>query len=201
MIINLWGSQSVPCEVALEYLTAWRDSLATQGLTLNTAKLQVWNPGDLHIPPQFREAFPEAEHTVSGFRVCGLPLDQADADDPHAYTPMGTGEFTRLFLEEARESTLRRLRVLSTFVHAMGPNTEALHVALRIARVNLQGRHVHLYRFCRRPAMHMWTATLDNDIRTWLGELLELPLVTPQAHVVFHTPVGLGGLGFFAPSA
>ena len=40
--------------------------------------------------PSFRESFPKAEYAVTGFRVCGLPLDQADADDPMT-SPHGHG--------------------------------------------------------------------------------------------------------------
>ena len=158
--------------------------LATRGLSLNTAKLQVWNPHELAIPQAFRDAHPQAEITTTGFKVCGLPLDQADTTDPQDFTPLGAPEFTERFLAEAREATLRRLRVLTTFVHTLGPHTEALHVALRIARVNLQSRHVRLYRFCGRDTVHCWTAQLDMDIKEWLSTILDCPLDTPHAHIV-----------------
>ena len=118
-----------PPAVAVEYLQAWRDSLAAVGLSVNPHKLQVWNPRDLLLPAAFREAYPEATVTRDGFKVCGLPLDQADQNDPQDFTPLGAGTFTEHFLEEAREATNRRLRILATFVQTMGPHTEALHVA------------------------------------------------------------------------
>ena len=126
----------------------------------------MWNLHARALPPAFVTAHLEAEITTVGFKVCSLPLDQADATDPQDYTLMGDPTFTETFLAEAREATLRRLRVLPTFVRAMGPHTEALHVALRITRVNLQARHVHLYRFCDRDVIHRWTSTLDADIQT-----------------------------------
>ena len=66
-----------PARVAQEYLIAWRDALATCGLTLNMAKLQVWNPHEVPLPQAFRDMFPAASYTTQGFRVCGLPLEQA----------------------------------------------------------------------------------------------------------------------------
>ena len=30
-----------------------------------------------------------SEVTEAGFRVCGLPIDQADLQDPHDFLPMG----------------------------------------------------------------------------------------------------------------
>ena len=186
-------------DVALEYLNAWRDSLQTVGLTLNWDKLHVWNPNSLDLPVAFQEAFPAATYTTDGFKVCGLPLDQADANDPHDFAPVGTMAFTQAFLAEAKRSLLLRLRALSTFVHTLGPHTEALHVALTVARVNLQNRHVHLFRFCDRDTMHTWTADLAQVTHEWLTELLDLPLVTPHALVGLHLPVSLGGLGFLHP--
>ena len=179
-----------------EYLQAWQNVLATRGLHLNQSKLQVWNPHALALPPAFLASYPDTEITTEGFKVCGLPLDQADATDPQDYAPLGDSRFTERFLEEAREATLRRLRVLTTFVHNMGPHTETLHVALRIARVNLQARHVHLYRYCDREIIHRWTGLLDTDIRLWLASLLDVPLDSPHALIILQTPVGQGGLGF-----
>ena len=40
-----------------------------------------------------------------------------------------------------------RLRALSEFVHLMGPDTQAAHVALQILRINLLPRFTHLFRF------------------------------------------------------
>ena len=73
--------------VATEYLQAWQDVLATRGLSLNRAKLQVWNPHDLALPLAFITSHPQADITSAGFKVWGLPLDQADATDPrpHVY--------------------------------------------------------------------------------------------------------------------
>ena len=191
-----------PPGVALEYLQAWRDSLATVGLSLNWSKLHVWNPHQLDLPIAFQEAFPDAQYTTAGFKVCGLPLDQADPDDHQDFSPVG-GEFTRAFLEEARRSLQQRLRTLSTFVHTLGPHAEGLHVALTIARVNLQNRRVHLCRFCDRAIMHAWTAELAGEMQTWLAELLAMPLVTPHArcsslpsgHVAHSRRAASGGRG------
>ena len=189
-----------PPAVALEYMQAWRDSLATVGLSLNWSKLQIWNPSQLDLPIAFQEAFPaEAQYTTEGFKVCGLPLDQADPHDAQNFAPVGGGEFTTAFLEEARRSLQRRLRTLSTFVHTLGPHAEGLHIALTVARVNLQNRHVHLYRFCDQATMHTWTGELARDMHTWLAELLALPLVTPHALLALRIPTSLGGLGFLRP--
>ena len=188
-----------PPAVASEYLRAWADSLATVGLKLNPAKIHIWNPQDLALPEALLAQFPTAEVTVDGFKVCGLPLEYADPTDPHDFTPLGCGPFTRTFLAAAPESLLLRLRALSTVVANMGSHTEALHIALRIARVNLQGRHVHLYRFCDRQIMREWTATLAIDTQTWLAELLDLPLGTPHAQAITALPASLGGLGFLNP--
>ena len=65
--------------------------------------------------------------------------------------PWAQVSYTQAFLADAKESLLHRLRTLSTFVHNLGPHAEGLHVALTIARINLQNRHVHLWRFCDRP--------------------------------------------------
>ena len=155
---------------------AWRGALATCGLTLNMAKLHVWNPHEVPLPQAFRETFPAATHTTQGFRVCGLPLNQADVGEPEDYSPWATGDFTRAFLEEAREATQRRLRVLAALVKNLGPNTEALHIALKIARVNLNARHVHLFRYCARPVIHEWAAVLQRDLLEWFQGLLDKPL-------------------------
>ena len=102
-------------------MQAWRDSLAAVGLTLNWSKLHVWNPHQLDLPIDFQTEFPEARYAMDGFRVCGLPLDQADPQDPHDFSPLGTGdEFTTAFLAEARHALQQRLRTLSTFVHTVG---------------------------------------------------------------------------------
>ena len=68
-----------------------------------------------------------------------------------------------------------------------------------IARVNLQNRHVHLFRFCPRDVMHDWAAHLWQDTQEWLSQLTDLPLLTPHALAVLHSPVGYGGLGFLNP--
>ena len=44
-----------------------------------------------------------------------------------------------------------------------------------------------------------WTATLAIDTHTWLAELLDLPLGTPNAQVITALPASLGGLGFLDP--
>ena len=80
-----------------------------------------------------------------------------------------------------------------------GPHSESLHVGMTIARVNLQNRHVHLFRFCDRPTMHPWAATLGRDMLVWLSDLLQTPLITPQALAVIRVPASLGGLGFLLP--
>ena len=98
-----------------------------------------------------------------------------------------------------REATQRRLRVLAALVHNLGPNTEALHIALKIARVNLNARHVHLFRYCARPVVHEWAAVLQTDLLEWLEGLLDLPLQHPQALHTLQTPVMQGGLGFLNP--
>ena len=147
--------------VALEYMQAWRDSLATVGLSLN------WNPRQLDLPIDFQEAFPDAQHTTEGFRVCGLPLDQADPDDHQDFALVGSGAFTQEFLAEARRSLRQRLRTLSTFVQTLGSHAEGLHVALTVARV-------------KKP--------LAVDMPAWLAELLDLPLVTPHALLALQLP-------------
>ena len=131
-----------PPAVALEHMQTWRDSLAAVGLSLNWSKLHVWNPRQLDLPIDFQEAFPDAQYTTEGFRVCGLPLDQADPNDHQDFAPVGGGPFTQEFLAEARRSLRQRLCTLSTFVQTLGPHAEGLHVALTVARVNLQNRHV-----------------------------------------------------------
>ena len=187
-----------PPDVALEYMQAWRDSLHC-GSTLNWNKLHVWNPRQLDLPVEFQTAFPDARYTTDGFRVCGLPLDQADPQDPHDFSPLGTGEFTRTFLAEARVALQQRLRTLSTFVQTLGPHAEGLHVALTVARVNLQNRHVHLFRFCDPTTMHEWAAELARDTQTWLAQLLDIPVITPHALIALRVPTSLGGLGFLHP--
>ena len=174
-----------PPDVVLEYMQAWRDSLATVGLTLNWHRLHIWSPHQLDLPIDFQTAFPDAQYTTDGFKVCGLPLDQADPQDPHDFSPLSTGEFTTTFLAEAREALQQRL-----------PHAEGLRVALTVARVNLQNRHVHLFRFCDPAAMRTWTAQLAGDMHTWLAELLDMPIVTPHALTALRVPTSLGGLGF-----
>ena len=79
----------------------------------------------------------------------------------------------------------------------MGPNMEALHVALKSASINLQGRHVHAYRLCNRHVVHEWAAVLARDVQEWLAEFLDVPLHMPHAHSVLHATVQQGA-GFSA---
>ena len=81
----------------------------------------------------------------------------------------------------------------------MGPETEALHVALSIVRVNLQARHTHLARLCQRQIYHEWAATVANDYVAWLAAAIALPLDTPAALSILQVPVSHGGLGFLSP--
>ena len=85
-----------PAAVAPEYLRAWEDSLAAAGLSLNRDKLHIWNPQDLPLPLALLHQFPTVDVARDAFRVCGLPIEHADPEDPHDYTPMGSGPFTRV---------------------------------------------------------------------------------------------------------
>ena len=180
-------------------LSKWQSLLAPLGLTLSLDKLQLWNPDGLPVPSSFLEAYPNLCHCEQGFRICGLPLDKLDAQDPLADTPFGNDSFTHAFLQDSREALRQRLRVLATFVHHHGPHTEALHVATHILRVNLAARCVHLYRFCPRDIMHEWTAHITADIHDWLHVLVGITTATPHAQLVLHVPTAMGGLGIPHP--
>ena len=182
-----------------ETLPMWQRLLEPLGLTLNLDKLQLWNPDGLHVPQEMRETFPNLSYCEQGFRICGLPLDKLDDQDPLADGPCGTDTFTQTFLNESREALQQRLRVLATFVLHHGPHTEALHVATHILRVNLAARCVHLYRFCPRDIIHEWAAQITADLHDWLHVIVGLPPLTPQAHLFLHVPLAHGGLGIPHP--
>ena len=90
---------------------------------------------------------------------------------------------------------------MATFIHTLGPHNESSRVVLAISRLNLQNRHVHFFRFCDRPTMHLWTATLvgHGHMLVWLSAMLETPLFTPHALAVLRVPPNFGGLGFLHP--
>ena len=50
-----------------------------------------------------------------------------------------------------------------------------------------------------QPTMRTWAADLAKDMRAWLAELLDLPLVTPHALLALQLPTSLGGLGSLHP--
>ena len=47
--------------------------------------------------------------------------------------------------------------------------------------------------------MRAGAADLARDTQTWLSELLNMPIATPQALLALRVPTSLGGLGFLHP--
>ena len=180
-------------------LHRWEELLRPLGLTLNRDKCELWNPGELPLPPALTSAYPHVRVSHRGFRVCGLPLDKVDVTDPLPDTPWGDDTYTQAFLQEAREALQQRMRVLAAFVIHHGPQTEALHVALHILRTNLSGRLVHLYRFCPWTLLRPWTATLTEDLHAWLRIIVGLPFQGPHPLLALHSPLAQGGLGIPHP--
>ena len=131
--------------------------------------------------------------------MCGLPVDSDEGPADETAGPWGTDEFVAEFLAGVKATLAGRLRTLATFVNNMGPQTEALHVALSIVRIQLLTRHVHLARFCPRDVFHCWAAEVDRDLIAWLSHVLELPLDSPAARSVLAVPTSAGGLGFLHP--
>ena len=119
--------------------------------------------------------------------------------DPLPDTPWGDDSYTEEFLRQARDALQHRLRLLATFVLHHGPQTEALHVALHILRVNLSGRLVHLYRFCPWSLLRPWTATLADDLHDWMRIIVGLPIAGAHPFLALHAPIAQGGLGIPHP--
>ena len=80
-------------EMALPCLDRWQTALQRQGLSLNMAKLEVWNPHSLALPGALQDTYPGAVFSTEGFRVCGLPVDQADGEDPLTGHQSAPGHF------------------------------------------------------------------------------------------------------------
>ena len=182
-----------------EALQEWQVQLDRLGLRLNKAMLQLWNPGQHDLPIAVQEQDPGLQSSDQGFVVCGLPIDSDSGPADERASPWGSETFVHSFLADVRQTLMGRLRTLGTFVNHMGPQTEALHIALSVARVQLLTRHVHLARFCQRDVFDAWAARIDHDIIAWLSATLELPLDTPPARSVLAVQVTRGGLGFLNP--
>ena len=180
-------------------LRLWEERLHPVGLTLNRDKFELWSPDGLDLPTDLTTDYPHVKVTSRGFRVCGLPLDKADALDPLPDTPCGDDTYTQALLQEAREALQQRMRVLAAFLVHHGLQTEALHVALHVLRVNLSGRLAHLYRFCPWTLLRPWTATLADDLHDWLRIIVGLPFQGPHPLLALHSPLAQGGLGIPHP--
>ena len=131
--------------------------------------------------------------------MCGLPIDSVDGPADENAGPWGCEEFVVDLLAQVKATLASRLWTLATFINHMGPQTEALHVALSVVRIQLLTRHVHLARFCQRDIFHRWAAEVDHDIIMWLSHTLELQLDTPAARSILAVPTSAGGLGLLHP--
>ena len=141
-------------------------------------------------------AFPDASFSASGIIVCGLPsASSSSAHDPDAVLPWGTHDFTLAHLEALKASLLKRFSTLSQLAELLGPNSSACHLALHVARINLQARFVHIWRYLPWPVLHIWAWSLQQHWTAWISTLLALPLDCPTAASILTLPVRNCGLG------
>ena len=174
----------------------WEHLLSAHSLTLNHGKLSIWLPECARPPDELRRAFPEASFSPSGIVICGLPTaSSSSAHDPDALLPWGTQAFTLAHLETLKASLLRRFQALSQLTELLGPTTSACHLALHVARINLQARFVHIWRYLPWPVLHIWAWSLQRHWQDWLATLLSLPLDCPTASSLLALPVRHCGLG------
>ena len=122
----------------------------------------------------WRTDHPRVAGAALGFVVCGLPVDTANGLARDAASLWGTHDFQTKFLTQVRRTFASRLCVLATFINNMGPQIDALQVALRILCCQLLTRHTHLARFCQRETLATWAAAIDADAAECLAHTLEL---------------------------
>ena len=147
-------------------------------------------------PAEVLSAFPGASFGASGVVVCGLPsAGGRSARDPDAVFPWGTQDFTLAHLDSLKTSLLQRFSTLSHLSELLGPNSCACHLALHVARINLQARFVHIWRYLPWPVLHLWAWSLQQHWTTWISALLSLPLDCPTASALLSLPVKQCGLG------
>ena len=186
-----------PRASALDDFAYWQRALGELGLTVSVGKTAVWDPrGDPEWAARFCAAYPGAVVSADGLTICGLPVAELSPDHLDWDMAWGNDPFLAQFLRTAQDRLTVRLRALSQFVHLMGPDTPAMHVALQILRTNLLPRFTHLFRFVPLRLTLPWARDLDRDLVTWLETLLHLPLREPSSTWILLTPASRGSLGF-----
>ena len=156
----------------------WEHLLTAHSLRLNHSKLSIWLPECADPPAELLHAFPHASFSASGIIICGLPsASSSSAHDPDALLPWGTQDFTLAHLETLKASLLKRFHALSQLTQLLGPTSSACHLALHVARINLQARFVHIWRYLSWPVLHVWAWSLQQHWTDWIATL---PVSTPS---------------------
>ena len=164
-------------------------------MRLNPDKIAVWGPNLTAIPPRLAEACPSAKFSSEGLLICGIPVDRSGELPDDAAQPLGNASFTSAFLEQLRMKLRLRLNALSALTDALGPSSSAAHLAVHILRVNLQTAFVHIFRACHRTVVHAWAGQLQEDVQTWLSDLLHCPWGGPASQLAVALPLRHAGLG------
>ena len=124
-----------------------------------------------------------------------LPVWHSAADDYRdASTPFGTNAHLQNFLTQHARDWHRRLEVLQRLTEQLGPNSTALHNALRL--LSLLKRHLHLFRVLPWAALRGWAQELDDSTLRFIGHTLRIDAWPLSATHVLRGPIGAGGLGF-----
>ena len=130
-----------------------------------------------------------------GATICGLPVAELGSEDIDWHMAWGNDRYVAAFLQHSQQMLTLRLCALSQFVHLVGPDSPAAHIALQVLRLNLLPRFTHLFRFLPLRLTMPWAKDLDVDLLTWLEALLRLPLRAAPNTSVLLTPPSRGGLG------
>ena len=111
-------------------------------------------------------------------------------------TPFGTNEHLRNFLTQHAQDWHRRLEVLQRLVDVLGPNTTALHNALRLMHASLLKRHLHLFRVLPWTVLRGWAQELDDLVIRFLSAALKIDAWPLSATHILRGPIAAGGLSF-----
>ena len=169
----------------------FRNATAQAGLQVNDAKTKLWSPQG-QIPQHWQH-----KAVDGGIHICGYPVWHSTAEDYRdASTPFGTNDHLRNFLTQHAQDWHRRLEVLQRLVDVLGPNTTALHNALRLMHASLLKRHLHLFRLLPWTVLRGWAQDLDESVLRFMSNTLKIDTWPLAATAVLRGPIAAGGLGF-----
>ena len=75
--------------------------------------------------------------------------------------PWGSSSYVVQHLHDLSNKLERRLEALFALIDTLGRDSEAAHVSLYVARINLQTRFVHLWRYLPWQVTVQWTLPLQ----------------------------------------